>query len=97
MGGEIKLTEKEKWAAYFCEVLRHAGYGDASKYLHKLAHKKHFPMAEFPVWIETPNVYKGISEAEKEIKKFPKKTITKRSMKPTLMEDIHGDKGEEDV
>ena len=97
MGGEIKLTEKEKWAAYFSEVLKHAGFGDASKYLHKLAHKKHFPIKEFPIGIETPNVYKGINEAEKEIKNFPKKTIQKKTLKMTLMEDIHGDKEEENV
>lgn len=97
MDGEIKLTEKEKWAAYFGEVLKRAGFGDAAKYLHKLAHKKHFPIDEFPIWIETPNVFRGIHEAEKEIKNFPKKTILKKSMKLTLMEDMHGDKEDESV
>jgi len=97
MGGEIKLTEKEKWAMYFSDVLKHAGFGDAAKYLHKIAIKKHFPIEDFPVGIETPNVFKGIHEAEKEIKKFPKKPITKKTLKLTLMEDIHGNSEDEKV
>ncbi len=97
MGGEIKLTEKEKWAMYFSSILKHAGFGDAAKYLGKIANKKHYPIDEFPVALETPNVYKAIRDAEKELNAIPKKTIQKKTLKMTLMEDIHGGKEDENV
>lgn len=100
MGGEIKLNEKEKWAAYFSEVLRVAGYSDAAKHLHVMAYGRHRPIDDFPVGLTTANkdyvkIVNAILEAQKEVQSLPKKTITKKPFKPTLQEDIHGDKGEE--
>lgn len=102
MGGEIKLNEKEKWAAYYSAVLQSAGYGDASKYLHAIAYGRHRPIDDWPIGLTIDNknfcrILDAIAEAQKEAKSFPKKTITKKPFKPTLQEDIHGDKGEEEV
>lgn len=102
MGGEIKLGEKEKWAAYFSEVLRVAGYGDAAKHLHAMAYGRHRPIDDFPVGLTTANkdyvkIVNAIIDAQKEVESMPKKAVTKKSFKPTLQEDIHGHKDGESV
>lgn len=102
MGGEIKLNEKEKWASYYSEILRVAGYADAAKHLHVMAYGRHRPIDDFPIGLTTANkdfakIINAILEAQKEVKSMPKKTISKKSFKPTLLEDIHSDKDSESV
>lgn len=100
MGGEIKLTEKEKWASYFSSLLSMHGYEDAAKHLHTIAYGRHRPIDDFPVGLTTankdyPKIVDAILKAQKEVREMPKKTVSKKPFKPTLQEDMHGDKGEE--
>lgn len=102
MGGEIKLNEKEKWAAYFSAVLKTAGYGDASKYLHVMAYGRHRPIDDVPIGLMTNNrdfvrIMQAAIDAKAEIDSMPKHKVTKKDFKPTLMEDMHGDKEDENV
>lgn len=102
MGGEIKLSEKEKWAAYFSAILKHSGYPDASKYLHVLAYGRRRPIDDLPIGLEADDknyvrILNAIIEAQKEIEKNPIKHVSKKPFKPTLQEDIHGDKEGENV
>ncbi len=102
MGGVIKLNEKEKWAAYFSALLQHSGYQDASKFLHAIAYGTHRPIDDFPEGLvlnqaNWKKMAQAIQDAQEEVKSLPKKPITKKPFKPTLAEDMHGDKLEEDV
>lgn len=87
MGGIVQLNEKEKWAAYFSEVLRINGYADASKHLHAMAYGKHRPIDDFPIGLTSanpayPKILNAIRDAQKEIENIPKPKIAKKTDKP---------------
>ena len=80
------------------QLLKSTSYKQA-KYLNKLVNDRHqhHPLEEFPIALETPEIYRAIRDAEKEAKSIPKKVIQKKTLKMTLMEDIHGGKEDENV
>jgi len=86
MGGESRLSEKEKWAAYFSDVLKMHGYADAAKHLHVIAYGRHRPIDDFPVGLTSANkdyskILNAIIDAQKELNSMPKHMVTKRISK----------------
>ena len=90
----IVMDEKEKWALYFSEYLLTCGYPNAAKVLKKIAHGPDLVLHKVDKNLHGNELIAAITKVIEEQKIIDEYV---KPYKPSLAEDIHGDRDEQNV